>query len=76
MSVATQLKGSEEKSGKRLLQKPPAHTGLSATLGTSYPLPVLGLVTASEDTAMNNIIYIIGLVVVVLAVLSFFGLRG
>ncbi|WP_374435846.1 hypothetical protein [Tabrizicola sp.] len=28
-----------------------------------------------EETAMNNIIYIIGLVVVVLVILSFFGLR-
>jgi hypothetical protein len=28
-----------------------------------------------ESRAMNNIIYIVGLVVVVIAVLSFFGLR-
>jgi hypothetical protein len=28
-----------------------------------------------EENAMNNIIYIVGLVVVVIAVLSFFGLR-
>lgn len=28
-----------------------------------------------EGSAMNNIIYIIGLVVVVLVILSFFGLR-
>ena len=27
------------------------------------------------DTLMNNIIYIIGLIVVVLAILAFFGLR-
>jgi|GEM_PF-6428228 len=28
-----------------------------------------------EDHALNNIIYLVGLVVVVIAVLSFFGLR-
>ena len=28
-----------------------------------------------KEIAMNNIIYIVGLIVVVLAVLSFFGLR-
>lgn len=28
-----------------------------------------------KETLMNNIIYIVGLVVVVLAVMSFFGLR-
>jgi len=28
-----------------------------------------------KETPMNNIIYIVGLVVVVIAVLSFFGLR-
>ena len=28
-----------------------------------------------KDSAVNNIIYIVGLVVVVIAVLSFFGLR-
>lgn len=28
-----------------------------------------------KETLMNNIIYIVGLIVVVLAVLSFFGLR-
>lgn len=30
---------------------------------------------ATEEIAVNNIIYIVGLVVVVIAVLSFFGLR-
>ena len=29
----------------------------------------------ARDTPMNNIIYIIGLIVVVLAILAFFGLR-
>ena len=33
----------------------------------------LGIVT--EERVMNNIIYIVGLVVVVMAVLAFFGLR-
>jgi hypothetical protein len=28
-----------------------------------------------EDSAMNNVIYIVGLIVVVLVILSFFGLR-
>ena len=32
-------------------------------------------VNGNEEIGMNNIIYIVGLVVVVLAVLSFFGLR-
>ena len=31
--------------------------------------------SADRETAMNNIIYLVGLVVVVLAVLAFFGLR-
>jgi len=31
--------------------------------------------SSGKDIAMNNIIYIVGLVVVVLAVLAFFGLR-
>lgn len=30
---------------------------------------------AIEETVMNNIIYLVGLVVVVLVILSFFGLR-
>ena len=30
---------------------------------------------SSKDQSMNNIIYIVGLVVVVIAVLTFFGLR-
>jgi hypothetical protein len=30
---------------------------------------------ASQEQSMNNIIYIIGLIVVVLAILSFLGLR-
>jgi hypothetical protein len=38
--------------------------------------PARRWLTAAEETRrMNNIIYIIGLVVVVIAVLSFFGLR-
>jgi hypothetical protein len=32
-------------------------------------------VAFAKGSAMNNIIYIVGLVVVVIAVLSFFGLR-
>jgi small-conductance mechanosensitive channel len=35
----------------------------------------LGNDWATRSSAVNNIIYIIGLVVVVIAVLSFFGLR-
>ena len=34
-----------------------------------------GHVTHRESMPMNNIIYIVGLIVVVIAVLSFFGLR-
>jgi hypothetical protein len=30
---------------------------------------------SSQETAMNGIIYLIGLIVVILAILSFFGLR-
>lgn len=37
--------------------------------------PVAVLATAEGRTVVNNIIYIVGLVVVVVAVLSFFGLR-
>jgi hypothetical protein len=33
------------------------------------------LLTSNKEPVMNNVIYIVGLVVVVLAVLSFFGLR-
>lgn len=38
-------------------------------------LYVLRPLEAGEGISMNNIIYIVGLVVVVVAVLSFFGLR-
>jgi hypothetical protein len=31
--------------------------------------------SSCEDRAMNNIIYLVGLVVIILAVLAFFGLR-
>lgn len=31
--------------------------------------------TASREVVMNNIIYLVGLVVVIVAILSFFGLR-
>ena len=33
------------------------------------------LTRARQETCMNNIIYLVGLIVVVIAVLSFFGLR-
>ncbi len=42
--------------------------------GTTTALRVLRT-TITEERVMRNIIYIIGLIVVVLAVLSFFGLR-
>jgi hypothetical protein len=35
----------------------------------------VGFQTSVKETQMNSIIYIVGLVVVILAVLSFFGLR-
>jgi small-conductance mechanosensitive channel len=35
----------------------------------------LGADHQPKETALNNLIYIVGLVVVVIAVLSFFGLR-
>jgi hypothetical protein len=35
----------------------------------------IGFQTHVKETQMNSIIYIVGLVVVVIAVLSFFGLR-
>ena len=35
----------------------------------------LRLIGYTEEEAMNGLIYLVGLVVVVLAVLSFFGLR-
>jgi hypothetical protein len=36
---------------------------------------MLNAVRSQGDTVMNNVIYLVGLVVVVLAVLAFFGLR-
>jgi len=48
--------------------KRPGINGLRISLSRSLAFPVL------VEVSMNNIIYIIGLVVVVLAILSFFGL--
>lgn len=46
----------------------PSARGLHGVSSASVP-------SALERSSMNNIIYIVGLVVVVIAVLSFFGLR-
>lgn len=37
--------------------------------------PLLSLSHDYEEETMNNIIYLVGLVVIVLVILSFFGLR-
>jgi hypothetical protein len=42
---------------------------------TAQPLATLNAVRSTGGTVMNNVIYLVGLVVVVLAVLAFFGLR-
>jgi hypothetical protein len=41
---------------------------------TGFPCGSIGI-RHRKEASMNNIIYIVGLVVVVVAVLSFFGLR-
>ena len=50
-----------------------AHRNLSGQGGFSSGPPMRG--PQSKGLFMNNIIYLVGLVVVVLAVLSFFGMR-
>jgi small-conductance mechanosensitive channel len=42
-------------------------SGCQKRSSTPYP--------STKETSMNNIVYIIGLIVVVIAILSFFGLR-
>ena len=42
---------------------------------SELPLHPPGVQPDKKEIVMNNIIYIVGLIVVVLAVLSFFGLR-
>jgi len=52
--------------------------GTTATrLGNVFTLPQLGLGTGRNLTEahMHGLIYLIGLIVVILAILSFFGLR-
>jgi hypothetical protein len=43
--------------------------------GTRQPGPALLSSSNKQGPAMNSVIYIVGLVVVVAAILSFFGLR-
>lgn len=50
-----------------------AKVASTARLGTEFRLTTLNETTA--ELSMNRIIYLVGLVVVVLAVLWFFGLR-
>jgi len=38
-------------------------------------LPILFALIHAKSKLMNNIIYIVGLIVIIIAVLSFFGLR-
>lgn len=53
-----------------------SYTGLQASLTPAACAgPDAGAFFKQEASAVNSIIYIVGLVVVVVAVLSFFGLR-
>ena len=54
------------------ITEPLAVSGLSIPIRPGVHRTALGF---SRRTAMNGIIYLVGLVVVVIAVLSFFGLR-
>ena len=54
---------------------PSAENGtLLLPLGSEFDNPRLGRV-AKQERRMNGLIYLIGLIVVILAILSFFGLR-
>lgn len=46
-----------------------------ADFGTKSQEQSLNCVTHAEEAFMHGIIYLVGLIVVILAVLSFFGLR-
>ncbi|MDR6306201.1 hypothetical protein GGQ85_003930 [Nitrobacter vulgaris] len=50
-------------------------TSLIEFFGTNVRRPGCSLSNREGTEAMNNIVYIVGLVVIVIAVLSFFGLR-
>ena len=53
----------------------PIHKGSLAVRNLSNPFAVGFAAGLRKETAMHGLIYLIGLIVVILAILSFFGLR-
>jgi hypothetical protein len=57
------------------IRHPPSAMSIVALARNSPPLPQSNFCTRCPGALMNNIIYIVGLVVIVIAILSYLGLR-